>query len=74
MAMAAMKVFSAQGFLGVRNWMGRVSDPENGWFRQKQPVFGKNGPKLGAETVYYLTDIPLTNITLMMLLAPYSYM
>jgi hypothetical protein len=52
MAMAAMKVCSAQGFLGVQNRVGRVSDPENGRFTQKGPFFGKNGSKLGAETVH----------------------
>jgi hypothetical protein len=41
MAMAAMKVCSAQGFLGVKNRVGRVSDPEDGWFTQKQPFLGK---------------------------------
>jgi hypothetical protein len=40
MAMAAMKVCSAQGFLGVRNRVAGVSDPKNGWFTQKWPFSG----------------------------------
>jgi hypothetical protein len=42
MAMAVMKVCSAQGFLGAQGieWRG-VSDPKNGRFTQKWPFLGK---------------------------------
>ncbi len=52
MAMAAMKVYSAQGVLGVRNRIEGVSDPENGRFPWKGPFLGeKESPKLGAGRV-----------------------
>jgi hypothetical protein len=41
MAMAATKVCSAQGVLGVRDRMERVPNPENGRFMQKGPFLGK---------------------------------